>query len=36
MEKQNNAAYIDAANLHKGVKSAGWLLDYKRSQQFLI
>lgn len=35
MEKQKNAAYIDAANLHKGVKSAGWLLDYKRFRVWL-
>lgn len=31
----NNYAYIDAANLHKGVKSLGWHLDYKRFRIWL-
>jgi len=26
-KKENNYAYIDAANLHKGVESLGWPLD---------
>lgn len=27
-EKRNNYAFIDGANLHKGVGSLGWQLDY--------
>lgn len=27
--KENNFAYIDGANLHKGVESLGWKLDYR-------
>lgn len=33
--KENNFAYIDGANLHKGVKSLGWELDYKRFRVWL-
>uniref|UniRef100_A0A7C4M1B6 NYN domain-containing protein n=1 Tax=candidate division CPR3 bacterium TaxID=2268181 RepID=A0A7C4M1B6_UNCC3 len=29
-KKQNNSAYIDGANLHKGMLNLGWDLDYKR------
>ncbi len=29
-ERKNNFAYIDAANLHKGVRDLGWKLDYRR------
>jgi len=29
-EKRNNYAFIDGANLHKGVKELGWKLDYKK------
>jgi len=32
---KNNFAYIDGANLHKGVKSSGWGLDYKRFRVWL-
>jgi len=32
---KNNFAYIDGANLHKGVKSSGWRLDYKRFRVWL-
>ncbi|MEK7652998.1 MAG: NYN domain-containing protein [Patescibacteria group bacterium] len=36
MEKQNkNFAYIDGANLYKGVKELGWRLDYKRFRIWL-
>lgn len=28
--KEKNFAYIDAANLHKGVNALGWRLDYRR------
>lgn len=31
----NNFAYIDGANLHKGVKELGWKLDYKRFRIWL-
>lgn len=31
----NNIAYIDAANLHKGIKDLGWHLDYKRFRVWL-
>ena len=33
--KENNFAYIDAANLHKGVADLGWKLDYKRFRLWL-
>jgi uncharacterized LabA/DUF88 family protein len=33
--KQNNFAYIDGANLHKGVASLGWKLDYKKFRIWL-
>ncbi|MBI2050154.1 MAG: NYN domain-containing protein [Candidatus Staskawiczbacteria bacterium] len=33
--KDNNFAYIDGANLHKGIKSLGWVLDYKRFRIWL-
>ena len=35
MIKRNNFAYIDGANLHKGVKGLGWSLDYKRFRIWL-
>ena len=28
-------AYIDAANLHKGVESLGWMLDYQIFRRWL-
>lgn len=33
--KENNFAYIDGANLHKGVASLGWSLDYKKLRVWL-
>ncbi len=32
---ENNFAYIDGANLHKGAKELGWELDYKRFRKWL-
>jgi len=32
---ENNFAYIDGANLYKGVASLGWRLDYKRFRVWL-
>ena len=32
---ENNFAYIDGANLHRGVASLGWKLDYKRFRVWL-
>ncbi len=32
---QNNYAYIDGANLHKGISSLGWKLDYARFRVWL-
>jgi uncharacterized LabA/DUF88 family protein len=32
---QNNFAYIDGANLHKGIKELGWHLDYKKLRVWL-
>lgn len=31
----NNYAYIDGANLHKGISGLGWKLDYKRFRVWL-
>jgi len=33
--KENNFAYIDGANLHKGIESLGWNLDYKKFRVWL-
>ena len=33
--KENNFAYIDGANLHKGILELGWRMDYKRFRIFL-
>ncbi len=33
--KENNFAYIDGANLHKGIASLGWELDYKKFRIWL-
>ncbi len=33
--KQNNFAYIDGANLYKGVEQLGWELDYHRFRIWL-
>ena len=36
MQKElKNHAYIDANNLHKGINSLGWKLDYKKFRKFL-
>ncbi len=32
---KNNIAYIDGANLHRGVSSLGWKLDYRRFRIWL-
>lgn len=32
---ENNFAFIDAANLHKGIKSLHWQLDYQRFRKWL-
>ena len=34
-KKKKNVAYIDAANLHKGIASLGWKLDYGRFRIWL-
>ena len=34
-EKPNNFAFIDGANLHNGVRSLGWELDYARFRIWL-
>jgi len=34
-DKQNNYAFIDSQNLHLGVKSLGWKLDYKKFRIYL-
>lgn len=33
--QENNFAYVDGANLHKGIIELGWRLDYKRFRVFL-
>ena len=35
ISKENNFAYIDGANLDKGVKELGWELDYNRFRVML-
>ena len=35
MAMENNFAYIDGANLHKGVADLGWKVDYKRLRLWL-
>jgi len=35
MKEKNNVAYIDGANLHKGVKSLNWEIDYGRLRIWL-
>lgn len=32
---ENNFAYIDGANLHKGVESSAWKLDYRRFRSWI-
>jgi len=34
-KKNNNFAYIDAANLHNGIRELSWKLDYKRFRIWL-
>jgi uncharacterized LabA/DUF88 family protein len=33
--KENNCAYIDGANLYKGIAQLGWTLDYARFRRWL-
>lgn len=33
--QEKNFAYIDGANLHKGITDLGWKLDYKRFRVWL-
>ena len=33
--KENNFAYIDGANLHRGIADLGWKLDYKKFRVWL-
>lgn len=35
IKKENNYAFIDGNNLHRGVDSSGWVLDYRRFRIFL-
>ncbi len=35
INKENNAAYIDNSNLHLGIRSLGWRLDYHRFRIWL-
>jgi len=35
IQKENNFAYIDGANLHRGIVSFGWKLDYARFRVWL-
>ncbi|MBI2577303.1 MAG: NYN domain-containing protein [Candidatus Wildermuthbacteria bacterium] len=34
-EKRNNYAFIDGQNLHLGIQSLGWKLDFARFRQYL-
>ncbi|MEK7147114.1 MAG: NYN domain-containing protein [Patescibacteria group bacterium] len=34
--QKNNFAYIDGANLYRGVESLGWKLDYRRFKVWLL
>ena len=34
-KKENNYAYLDGANLHQGIASLGWRLDYRRFRVWL-
>jgi len=34
--KSNNYAFIDAQNLHRGIKNLGWDLDWKRFRIYLL
>ncbi|OGH91638.1 MAG: hypothetical protein A2534_00935 [Candidatus Magasanikbacteria bacterium RIFOXYD2_FULL_39_9] len=35
VSEEKNYAYIDGANLHKGVQDTGWILDYKKFRIWL-
>lgn len=35
INKEKNIAYIDGANLHSGVLSFGWDLDYSKFRRWL-
>lgn len=35
IKKENNFAYIDSQNLNLGIKSMGWVLDFKRFRIYL-
>ncbi len=35
MQERNNVAYIDGANLHKGMETVDWKFDYKRFRTWL-
>ncbi len=35
MERSNNVAYIDGANLYNGIKESEWNLDYKKFRVWL-
>lgn len=35
LQKENNFAYIDGANLHQGMNTLGWDLDYKKLRVWL-
>ena len=35
MAQGGNYAFIDGANLHKGIVELGWRLDYRRFRVFL-
>ena len=34
-QKSNNVAYIDGANLHRGITSLGWELNYRNFYRWL-
>ena len=35
-KRENNFAYIDGANLYRGIESLGWKLDYRRFRVWLF
>jgi len=35
VKKQNNYAFIDSQNLNLGVRSQGWMLDWKKFRQYI-
>lgn len=35
MRRENNYAFIDSRNLHKGVKDLGWKLDFQKFRVYL-